>query len=213
VFLEVEDSGCGIPGELLGKIYDPFFTTKPPGQGTGLGLAMAQAIVKDHDGQLVCQSQPGRGARFRILLPEARPREAQEPAGTCGEDPPAAATVLLADDDEAFRASWARIIRKAFQFQVLEARDGPEAVAQFQRHGERIDLVILDRAMPGLSGPEAFAAIRRIRPGARALLCSADPAGALGASAQAQGFLAFLHKPFALRDLEAVLSQAGLRPG
>ncbi|WP_306591289.1 ATP-binding protein [Geothrix sp. 21YS21S-4] len=80
-YVEVEDTGTGIPEEILQKIFDPFFTTKPPGKGTGLGLAMVQAIVKGHDGLLLCASEPGKGTRFRMLFPSTAPRQ---PAEVCG---------------------------------------------------------------------------------------------------------------------------------
>jgi len=212
-YLEVEDTGCGIPPELLGRIYDPFFTTKPSEQGTGLGLAMVQAIVKDHDGSLECRSEPGRGTCFRVLLPE--PGAPARPGPCQARDP---APVLLADDDDGFRTSWARTIRKAFGCPVLEARDGDEAVRIFRQHAPAVTVVILDGRMPGLSGPEAFLAIRGIRPGIKGILCSGDTPAALGTSVREHGFLAFLKKPFSLDQLRNALAAAGLpaaepRPG
>jgi signal transduction histidine kinase len=151
-FLEVEDSGHGIPPELMGRIYDPYFTTKPPGQGTGLGLTMARAIVKEHDGGLQCQSEPGRGTRFRMLLPAVRSPGAQR-----------VLRVLLVEDAEPDSALVLAALRRGgFDPRHLRV-DTAEAMAQALAGGPW-DLILADHFMPRFDGFSALAMARERAP-------------------------------------------------
>lgn len=195
--LSVEDTGVGIEPALLDRIFDPFFTTKPVGQGSGLGLAMVHGIVKQHHGWVCCASEPGLGTRFDLFLPRLR-RDA-DPAAPPRAAGGAARRVLLADDNEILRSLAATYLRRA-GYDVLAAGDGREALELFRREQARLDLVVLDARMPGLSGAEVLAQMRQVRPDVPALLVGEASEGPAGA----------LDKPYRERDLlEAVRSLLG----
>jgi two-component system, cell cycle sensor histidine kinase and response regulator CckA len=187
--LSVADSGVGIAPELVDKVFDPFFTTKPTGKGSGLGLAMVHGVVKQHQGWVRCASQVGCGTRFDLHLPRWQDKGAppDAPAGP-------AKRVLLADDNEILRALAATYLRQA-GFEVLPAGDGREAVELFRREHPRIDLVILDEMTSGLSGADALAQMRQVRPDARGLLIGGQGGAAAGS----------LEKPYRERDLLQVV--------
>lgn len=160
----VEDTGTGIPAEMLDKIFDPFATTKPMGRGGGLGLAMVYGIVKQHQGWIHCRSAVGRGTRFEIYLPRAVAL-ATEGAGQ--------RVVLLADDNDVLRALAAAYLRQA-GYEVLTAADGREALELFRLEHGRIDLVILDRLTSPLSAHQVLHQMRGVKAAVRALLAG-DP--------------------------------------
>jgi PAS domain S-box-containing protein len=203
VRFRVEDSGPGIPPNLLDKIFDPFFTNKPVGRGSGLGLAMVHGIVKQHQGWVECHSEPGRGTRFDLYLPRSQP----EGTANAEKPPPPPAgrhLVLLAEDDDTLRVLAATYLRQA-GFGVLLAGDGQEAVELFQREQEHIDLVILDQLMPRLTGSNALRQMRRLKPSVRALFVTGSSAEAVPGVGEAVGVVI---KPYRERDLVQAVKQA-----
>ncbi len=151
VRLRVTDNGCGMPPEVKERVFEPFFTTKGLGKGTGLGLATVYGIVKQHDGLLDLDSEPGQGTTFRIYLPACDPRQDQDE-----EDHPqpvkgGAETILLAEDDPMVRRLTQQILVRA-GYRVLLARDGEEALGIFQQHRNEIALFLFDLVMPRLGG-------------------------------------------------------------
>ncbi len=170
--ITVSDTGIGMSQDVLGQIFDPFFTTKEVGKGTGLGLAMAYGIIKQHGGFITAYSEPGVGTQFRIHLPVMHSQsiaEKPEPA----EEIPARGTgaILLAEDDENVRDISLTILTE-HGYRVLEARDGDEAIAVYQANADTIDLVLLDVIMPKKNGKQVFDAIRAIRPATKVLFLS-----------------------------------------
>ena len=169
VRLWVSDTGCGMNPDTQDKVFDPFFTTKSLGRG--LGLAAVQGIVRGHGGVIKVESTLGEGTTFSVLLPRARlsceapvvaPKSPRESIRAC---------ILVADDEQAVRQVFARILHGA-GYDVLEACDGQEAVDIFRRESSTIDAVLMDLGMPKLDGAEAFAQIREIRSDARVVLIS-----------------------------------------
>jgi CheY-like chemotaxis protein len=209
--LSVTDTGPGISAELLPRIFDPFFTTKPTGQGTGLGLAMAFGIIKQHQGWIECHTEAGRGTRFEIYLPRLEAPASPPSSHPCPRvSPGASETILLADDNDMLRPLAAAFLRQG-GFQVLLAEDGQEAVEVFQQEQGRVDLVVLDMMMPRLSGREALAQLRRLDPGVRVVFASgyADtPQGEI----EQDGVLGFIAKPYGQNDLVQAVRQALDRP-
>jgi PAS domain S-box-containing protein len=197
VVLEVSDTGPGIDAKAMPRIFDPFFTTKSVGRG--MGLAAIRGIVENHGGEIRVASREGKGTTCTVLLPVSAvlpaaslpPKESQ-PAG--------AGRVLLADDEEDVR-SVVHAMLETLGYEVIEARDGFEAVEIFRSRAAEIALVILDLVMPRLTGEAALRQMRQIAPAVPAILISGyDESERIRENAEA-GFGGFLQKPFRRQDL------------
>jgi hypothetical protein len=202
--LSVADTGTGIAPEIMEKIWAPFFTMKPPGQGTGLGLSTVASIVKAHHGFIRTESEMGKGTRFRIFLPAAQTGKvaAQEPATA----PPVGhgENILVIDDERAFQEITKAIFCK-YGYRVLTANDGAEAVALFTRHRDDIDLVMTDMVMPFLDGPATIHALRRLDPNVR--IITASGLSENEQLAHALTGTTFLLKPFTTEKLLTTVNQ------
>jgi CheY-like chemotaxis protein len=170
-YMAVTDTGVGMDEKTRNRIFEPFFTTKEVGKGTGLGLSMVYGIVKQHNGYITVDSEPGKGTTFKIYLPLVRPSAEEKNT----KQPAAAArgteTVLLAEDDVAVR-NLTRSVLEDFGYRVIEAADGEEAVRKFGENKGAVDLLVLDIIMPKKNGKEAYQEIRKIQPDIRALFTS-----------------------------------------
>ena len=197
VVLEVSDTGSGIDDKTMPRIFEPFFTTKDVGRG--MGLAAIRGIVDNHGGEIRVVSREGKGTTCTVLLPVSDVPAAAEPPSA--ESPSAGAgRVLLADDEEDVRGV-VHAMLDTLGYEVIEARDGLEAVEIFRRRAAEIDLVILDLVMPHLTGEAALEQILRIAPGVPAILVSGyDESGRIR-EIVAAGFGGFLQKPFRRQDL------------
>jgi two-component system, cell cycle sensor histidine kinase and response regulator CckA len=213
VLIEVSDTGKGMDSQTMERVFEPFFTNKPVGDGTGLGLATVYGIVKQHGGVVLVESELGRGATFRVYLPvsdrsaaAAGVRESSASAGAGNE------TILVAEDEEGVRQLTAKILTAA-GYTVLAAASGGEAVALFERNAAGVDLVLLDQVMPDTSGSEARRRILQIRPETPVVFMSgySDPA-AQAEFAQSEKTL-LLQKPFdadtLLQTVRTALGAAG----
>ena len=197
VVLEVSDTGPGIDAKTMPRIFDPFFTTK--GVGRGMGLAAIRGIVDNHGGEIRVDSREGKGTTCTVLLPVSAVPATAEPNSVEGQ-PAGAGRVLLADDEEDVRCV-VRAMLETLGYEVIEARDGLEAVEIFRRRAAEIDLVILDLVMPRLTGEAALGQMRRIAPAVPAILVSGyDESGRIR-EIVAAGFGGFLQKPFRRQDL------------
>jgi PAS domain S-box-containing protein len=197
VRLRVSDTGHGIPADVLPRIYEPFFTTKPPGKGTGLGLAMVFGIVKQHRGWVDCHSEVGRGTTFDVYLPRCHAEAAAAP-----EAAPAAGgreTVLLVDDEAALRLLGQAVLER-HGYRVLLAADGVEAVEAYRRERGAIGLVVLDLTMPRLSGREVFEQLVEIDPRVRVLFTSGFTSDQ-AALDRHEAVLGFVAKPYRAEEL------------
>src|ERR1700761_4861615 len=204
VLVEVEDTGHGIPPEVRAKIFEPFFTTKDVGKGTGLGLSMVYGITKQTGGYVFCDSEPGAGATFRILLPRRLADDVDEPGKTEAAKPHADLTgrgaILLVEDEEAVRAFAARALASR-GYTVLEAETGLDALRVFETAREPIDLIVSDVIMPEMDGPTMLTELRKRGLNAKVVFVSgyADDAFARNLP-EGQDFV-FLPKPFSLKQL------------
>jgi PAS domain S-box-containing protein len=197
VRLRVRDTGVGMAPEVSSRIFEPFYTTKEPGHGTGLGLATVYGIVQQSGGQILVQSELGEGTTFDIFLPRSLGAEAASPAPLSGPAAPKGhETVLLVEDEDAVRI-FARRVLEAHGFNVLCAADGLQAAAVADTYDGAIELLITDLIMPRVGGREVADKLTRDRPAMRVMFVSGytDDAAAL-TDMTAHG-VPFLHKPFA----------------
>ncbi|MHB8763204.1 MAG: ATP-binding protein, partial [Deferrisomatales bacterium] len=206
--LAVSDTGCGMDEETRSRIFEPFFTTKAPGHGTGLGLATVWGLVERAGGVVGVESEPGRGATFRVWLPRAAvaPAPAPRPARSPGL-PRGTETVLVAEDDAAVRGLTRHLLER-LGYRVLEAPDGDAALALSRAHGEPIQLLLTDVMMPRRTGPEVARVLSAERPGLKVLYASGYAEGALAARGEVAPGLAFLHKPYSREALARAVRQA-----
>ncbi|HQE81199.1 MAG TPA: PAS domain S-box protein, partial [Syntrophorhabdaceae bacterium] len=175
--ISVIDTGTGIDEDIKDRIFNPFFTTKEVGQGTGLGLSIVYGIIKQHNGYITVDSELGKGSVFNIFLPllemeykkQKRDEEKRGPFHSGGGE-----AILLCEDDEIVRHLTKEVLMQAGYY-VIEAKDGEEALEQFQRYKNMIDLLILDVVMPKKSGIEVFGEIKKIKPDANVLFMSGYP--------------------------------------
>jgi hypothetical protein len=191
--ISVADNGVGMTDEVKRHVFEPFFTTKVQGKGTGLGLATCFGIIQQSNGHIHCESQPGKGTEFRIYLPPVRGEEevtAQPEIPT--RLPQGTETVLLAEDESSLRRLMARVLRMQ-GYTILEAADGNEALALAQANGPKIQLLLTDVIMPGLSGKMLAEWLTQVNPRVRVLFIS----GTL-----------FLPKPFNPHDLAKKVREA-----
>jgi two-component system, cell cycle sensor histidine kinase and response regulator CckA len=173
VVLQVEDTGTGIPPEILAHIWEPFFTTKSAGKGTGLGLSTVRGIVENHAGFITVRTAPGHGTTFRVYL-HAAECSAQNDGGppTTGLPPRGGGELILVVDDELNVRKLTATILAHHGYRVLTAGDGAEALALFTPRSEEIRLVVTDLAMPNLDGIGLARLLRRRNPAVRILITS-----------------------------------------
>lgn len=203
VYLEVEDTGCGMDDETTRRIFEPFYSTKF--MGRGLGLSAVLGIVRAHAGVLRVRSVPGHGTTFRVLFPAgaaampAEPAEADDADAWRGQG-----TVLLADDEEGIRLIGRRILEQ-LGFTVVVAAHGRETVERFRQDPKRWRCVLLDLTMPEMDGMEAFREIHRIRPDVPVLLTSGYDEKDVQRRYGSASFAGFIQKPFEMSMLRARL--------
>jgi CheY-like chemotaxis protein len=185
--------------ETLERIFDPYFTTKEVGKGTGLGLAMAHGIVNRHEGAIIAHSEPGKGATFHVYLPRTETRavpedEAPEPL------PQGTERILFIDDEEAL-AELGKTRLQVLGYEVLAQTNPVQALEHFRTQPERFDLVISDYTMPQMTGVDLAKEMRRIRPDVRVILCTGFTEKITEEKAMAMGIYALRMKPLSMRDL------------
>jgi len=200
VKVSVTDTGMGMTEKTMERIFDPFFTTKEPGKGTGLGLASASGIIKNHDGFITVQSELGRGSTFNIYLPISGKGmvtevEVAEQRILTGRE-----TILVVDDEQSI-AQVTRDILTSLGYQVISVGSGQEAVAVYMEKGKGIDLVILDMIMPGMGGGKTFATLREINPDVKVILSSGYSIDGEARQILARGCNSFIQKPFRIAEL------------
>jgi two-component system cell cycle sensor histidine kinase/response regulator CckA len=199
VHIAVTDTGNGMDPQTLKRIFDPFFTTKEKGRGTGLGLASAYGIIKNHHGFIKATSKPGHGTTFSIYLPVSDHAvvndDSSEETICRGHE-----TVLLVDDEPMIIEIGEALLTK-LGYRVVTAGNGEEAVKLFQRNDAAIDLVILDMIMPGMDGSQVFKHIREICPTVPVLLSSGYALSGKAEQIMKSGCNGFIQKPFKVSEL------------
>jgi signal transduction histidine kinase len=196
VLLAVSDNGSGIPPEIRDRIFEPFFTTREGTEARGLGLATVYGIVQQNGGHVAVDSEVGRGTTFRVYLPRTLEAAAPRPPVPTGVRPTGGGeTLLLVEDNDELRSA-TRGLLDALGYRVATAANGPEALAALEEAGGRIDLVICDMVMPGMSGPEVVERLRARSPEIRVLLMSGYTDDVVARHGISEGKYDFLEKPF-----------------
>jgi signal transduction histidine kinase/CheY-like chemotaxis protein len=205
VRIDIADTGTGIAPEIVDRVFEPFFSTKPVGAGTGLGLSTVYGIVKQSGGHIVIESVIGQGTTFEIFLP--RYAEGAVAAAVHGEgeeeaarDLTGAGTVLLVEDEDAVRLFSARALRNK-GYKVIEARSGEAALEIMAHDSGPIDLLITDVVMPQMDGPALVEKVRSRRPDMKVIFISGYAESAFRQQASDGTMLHFLAKPFSLKQL------------
>jgi two-component system cell cycle sensor histidine kinase/response regulator CckA len=208
VALTVRDTGTGMDAETLRRIFEPFYTTKEPGRGTGLGLSMVHGFVRQSGGAVEVDSELGRGSAFTVLLPWERRANPEARAAANGRRSAAGGTetILLVDDETAISRPIGRFLQ-AEGYVVLTAATPEEALRIFQDHGGRIDLLLTDVVLPGSGGIALAAAIQKTEAGLRVLYMSGHTESDLIRRGVSSDSLAFLAKPFSLAELGAAVRE------
>ena len=204
VCLSVTDTGIGMDAETMRHIFEPFFTTKPFGKGSGLGLATVFGIVKQHQGWIEVESQPGRGSTFRVYFPPAPTAKAPSPSKESGELQKGRETILAVEDEPALRLMLVNGLRR-LGYQVLAAANGQEALELWRLHRDSIDLVITDMVMPGgMNGRQLVARLREERSNLKVIL-SSGYSQELSQEGLQHLNAAFLPKPYTPKKLATVV--------
>ena len=201
VKLSVADTGVGMDQATQARIFEPFFTTKEMGRGTGLGLASAYGIIKNHGGHINVYSEKGHGTTFNLYLPASDKvveREARKPR----ELQQGSETILLVDDEDITMEVGEEILHE-LGYKVITARNGLEALAAYKDHKDEIDLVILDMIMPDMGGGKTYDELKKINPEIKVLLSSGYSISGEASEILERGCNDFIQKPFNMKQLSA----------
>jgi PAS domain S-box-containing protein len=209
MLLSVTDTGKGMDAQTKDKIFEPFYTTKEVGKGSGLGLSMVYGIIKQHNGYINVYSEPGKGTTFKLYLPVVAQESEQTPTAVLQPVSGGTETVLLAEDAAMVR-DLAKNILEEYGYNVIVAENGVDAIEAFTAHPD-VALLILDVIMPGKNGKEVFAEIRGLRPDIKALFMSGYTSNIIHKKGVLERDTEFISKPFSpnafLRKVREVLDK------
>ncbi len=201
VRVSVSDDGCGMDAETVEHLFEPFFTTRQAGEGTGLGLATIYGIVKQNGGLITVYSEPGKGSTFQVYLPRYRGTAAQYPEGQA-EPRGGTETILLVEDEEAI-LRLASAVLDGLGYRVLASSSPRRALEMARQHEGPIDLLITDVVMPEMDGRALSERVAEERPGIRRLYISGYPANVIAQRGVVEEGVSFLQKPFTRLALSA----------
>jgi PAS domain S-box-containing protein len=205
VRISVSDNGLGMDEKTQLRIFEPFFTTKEMGRGTGLGLASAYGIIKNHKGVIEVESRQGAGTTFHIYLPASK--RALEKGEDFSEGLVKGSETILLIDDEARFLDVGKGLLEALGYTVMTAGSGKEAIEVYQASGDKIDIVLLDMVMPGFGGGETYDALKKIDPNVKVLLATGYSAAGQATEILKRGCNGFIQKPFSISALSEKLRE------
>ena len=206
VLINVSDTGMGMDPETVGRIFEPFFTTKGVGKGTGLGLASAYGIIRNHKGFIRVESEKGRGSTFRIYLPASPAEKVAD--GALPDAPIKGKGTVLVVDDEQDSIEAAEVMLKELGYKVMHAQRGDEAIKLYRENMGNLDLITLDLVMPEMSGKEVFRQLKELNPDIRVLLVSGYGQNSQVEEIMSLGCNGFLQKPYDIQLLSQKISEA-----
>jgi PAS domain S-box-containing protein len=210
VTLSVADTGCGMPADVRERMYEPFFTTKDVGKGSGLGLAMVYSVVQQHQGTICCHSSSGTGSTLTIYLPCVDSDEIQASSQLDLFGPRGTETILVAEDESSIRELAMRILQRA-GYTVIVAADGAEALQRFEEHMDDVSVALLDAVMPLYSGREVYERMLLRKPSMKAVFFTGYDSETAQLEVAGHGELIVIQKPFEsavlLRIIRDVISE------
>jgi len=209
--LTVEDTGHGIDRDVMGKIFDPYFTTKAVGKGTGMGLSVVYGIVKDHGGDIRVYSEPGQGTAFHVYLPVIE-TDAAEPNAISVEPAPTGTERILFVDDEEVVVDLAQQMLETLGYHVTTHTGSVAALEAFRGHPDEFDLVITDMTMPKMTGAELAPRLLEIRPDIPIILCTGFSEQIDEARVGTIGIRAYLAKPILKNEMAKVIRKTLGKP-
>jgi PAS domain S-box-containing protein len=204
VLLIVTDTGIGMDKEALEHIFEPFYTTKGVGEGTGLGLATVYGIVHQHGGHIRCYSEPGEGTTFKIYFPALVSDKKLEETVARALPRGGSETILLVDDEELIRDLGTRILTKA-GYKVITASDGKEALKVYEQRGGEISLVILDLIMPKMGGRQSLECLLSLNPSVKVVISSGYSSDTIANEVRTSRAKGFVNKPYDIRQVLEVV--------
>ena len=207
ISISVQDSGCGMPGDMIARIFDPFFTTKEVGKGTGLGLSMVDGILTEHDGAITVNSTEGAGTTFTLFIPEL---EVQETTGKEDQkaqetDTPKARIMLVEDETQLLGIAECMLIKMGYEVEAFN--DSLEAWNLFKQESDGFNLIITDMAMPKLRGRELAERIRALKPELPIIAWTGFSDSTNKESALEMGFVGYLQKPATYEELSHIVNR------
>ncbi|WP_211176507.1 PAS domain S-box protein [Brasilonema sp. UFV-L1] len=205
IVVTVADTGTGIPPEIIDKIFDPFFTTKEIGLGTGLGLSTVMGIIKNHGGFVTVESEVGKGSTFGVYLPAVNGMETTQPTEEM-KLPRGHGELILVVDDELHLRETTKILLESYNYKVLTASDGIEALTMYVQHKDEISVVLMDMMMPNMDGAITICTLQKINPHLKVIAVSGLPSNDQLAYAARINIKTFLSKPYTLRELLNIIN-------
>lgn len=199
IHLSVSDTGSGIPPEIMTRIFDPYFTTKEIGKGTGMGLAMVHGIIKSYNGSITCESIVGVGTTFKIVLPATEGKQREE-SGALELAPKGHERILLVDDEEIL-VDMGKSMLSRLGYKVTACNSSLNALATFLKQPDDFDMVITDQTMPEMTGIDLARRIQHIRPGLPIILCTGFSHIVSEETAKYHGIKGFCLKPLTKKDI------------
>jgi len=207
VMIDVSDTGCGMEQKTMAHIFDPYFTTKAKGEGTGLGLSVVHGIVKSYQGHIAVYSEPGKGSSFHVYLPRIAESPSLAEAGPSEAIPTGTERLLVVDDEEVL-TTMLQLILQGLGYQVRSSCNSLEALALIEQDPMAVDLLITDMTMPHLTGFELAHKALALRADLPIILCTGFSELINKEKAQALGIQNYLMKPVSIRDLGQAVRKA-----
>lgn len=204
--LTVRDTGCGMSAEIIERIFDPYFTTKNKGEGTGLGLAVVHGIVKSHEGAIFVESTPGKGTQFHIYFPRTQEKADTVKKQSPGKLPQGKESILFIDDDNVL----AYMGKKALEhlgYRVDPKTDAQDALDKFRDSPENYDIIITDLTMPKITGEKLAQEVMKIRPDIPIILCTGHSERIKDEKLESLGIRKVLIKPLELNELARAIRE------
>ena len=214
VKLSVRDTGCGMSRELQERIFEPYFTTKKQGEGTGLGLSVVHGIVQNHNGHITVYSEPGKGTEFHVYLPQVKVQGKGVAKEAEAEAIPRGSGTILVVDDEVAVGQLLQQLLFSLGYEVVLCSSSTQALETFrQNNGARIDLVLTDMSMPVMNGAELTRRIKQLSPATPVILCTGFSDIMDEEKARRMGIDGYLLKPVIKRQLAQTIHEAMRKKG